>query len=127
VVNIDYSKYESRPPLSHQKEAIEKLLKNDKFILADDMGLGKTTSTVIAALESGVKKVLIICPASLKINWEREIRNYTDKSIYICEGKKFEDADYIITNYDILKNFHDPKDKDNSIILKSKFGKIKSL
>ena len=124
VVNIDYSKYESRPPLSHQKEAIEKLLKNDKFILADDMGLGKTTSTVIAALESGVKKVLIICPASLKINWKREIRNYTDKSIYICEGKKFEDADYIITNYDILKNFHDPKDKDNSIILKSKFDLV---
>jgi len=124
VVDVDYSKYENRPPLSHQKEAIEKLLKNDKFILADDMGLGKTTSTVIASLESGAKKVLIICPASLKINWEREIRNYTEKSVYICEGKKFEDADYIIANYDILKNFHDPKDKDNSIILKSKFDLV---
>ena len=124
IVNVDYSKYENRPPLSHQKEAIEKLLKNDKFILADDMGLGKTTSTVIASLESGAKKVLIICPASLKINWEREIRNYTDKTIYICEGKKFEDADYIITNYDILKNFHDPKDKENSTLLKSKFDLV---
>ena len=124
VVNVDYSKYDNRPPLSHQKEAIEKLLKNDKFILADDMGLGKTTSTVIASLESGAKKTLIICPASLKINWEREIRNYTDKTVYICEGKKFEDADYIITNYDILKNFHDPKDKENSILLKSKFDLV---
>jgi SWI/SNF-related matrix-associated actin-dependent regulator 1 of chromatin subfamily A len=124
IVEVDYSKYDNRPPLSHQKEAIEKLLKNDKFILADDMGLGKTTSTVIASLESGAKRVLIICPASLKINWEREIRNYTEKSVYICEGKKFEDADYIITNYDILKNFHDPKDKDNSIILKSKFDLV---
>jgi len=124
AVNVDYSKYSNRPPLSHQKEAIEKLLKNDKFILADDMGLGKTTSTVIASLESGAKKVLIICPASLKINWEREIKNYTDKSIYICEGKKFEDADYIIVNYDILKNFHDPKDKENSTILNSKFDLV---
>lgn len=124
LVDVDYTKYEKRPPLAHQKEAIEKLLKNDKFILADDMGLGKTTSTVIASLESGAKKVLIICPASLKINWEREIKNYTDKSIYICEGKKFEDADYIIVNYDILKNFHDPKDKDNSIILNSKFDLV---
>ena len=52
VVNVDYSKYDHRPPLGHQKEAIEKLLKNDKFILADDMGLGKTTSTIIASLES---------------------------------------------------------------------------
>jgi SWI/SNF-related matrix-associated actin-dependent regulator of chromatin subfamily A-like protein 1 len=124
IVNVDYSKYDNRPPLSHQKEAIEKLLKNDKFILADDMGLGKTTSTVIASLESGSKKTLIICPASLKINWEREIKNYTDKTVYICEGKKFEDADYIITNYDILKNFHDPKDKENSILLKSKFDLV---
>ena len=124
IVEVDYSKYDNRPPLSHQKEAIEKLLKNDKFILADDMGLGKTTSTVIASLESGAKRVLIICPASLKINWEREIRNYTEKSVYICEGKKFEDADYIITNYDILKNFHDPKDKDNSVILNSKFDLV---
>ena len=124
LVDVDYSKYENRPPLSHQKEAIEKLLKNDKFILADDMGLGKTTSTVIASLESGAKRVLIICPATLKINWEREIRNYTDKSIYICESKKFEVADYVIVNYDILKNFHDPKDKDNSLILNSKFDLV---
>ena len=70
-VNVDYSKYSNRPPLSHQKEAIEKLLAYDKFVLADDMGLGKTTSTIIAALESGAKKILIICPASLKLNWER--------------------------------------------------------
>ena len=66
-------KYSHRPPLSHQKEAIEKLVGNDKYILADDMGLGKTTSTVIASIEMGIEKVLIICPASLKINWEREI------------------------------------------------------
>ncbi len=123
-VNVDYSKYDNRPPLSHQKEAIEKLLENDKFILADDMGLGKTTSTVIASLESGAKKTLIICPASLKINWEREIRNYTDKKIYICEGKKYEDAEYVIINYDIIKNFHDTKIKENSHILKSNFDLV---
>jgi SWI/SNF-related matrix-associated actin-dependent regulator 1 of chromatin subfamily A len=124
VIEVDYSKYQNRLPLSHQKEAIEKLLKNDKFILADDMGLGKTTSTVIASLESGAKKILIICPASLKINWEREIKNYTDKNIFICEGKKYEDSDFVITNYDILKNFYDPKDKENSLIFKSNFDLI---
>ena len=56
-VVIDYSKYSHRPPLEHQKEAIQKLVENKKFILADDMGLGKTTSTIIAALESNSKKV----------------------------------------------------------------------
>ena len=124
-VDIDYSKYSHRPPLSHQKEAIEKLAGSKRFILADDMGLGKTTSTIIAALESGAKKVLIICPASLKINWSREIENYTDKSIYICEGKNFSsDHDFVIVNYDIIKNFHDIKDKETSQIINSKFDLV---
>ena len=47
---IDYSPYDVRPPMEHQKVAIEKLLANNKFILADDMGLGKTTAAVIASL-----------------------------------------------------------------------------
>ena len=124
-VDIDYSKYSHRPPLSHQKEAIEKLAGSKRFILADDMGLGKTTSTIIAALESGAKKVLIICPASLKINWSREIENYTDKSIYICEGKNFSsDHDFVIVNYDIIKNFHDIKGKETSQIINSKFDLV---
>jgi SWI/SNF-related matrix-associated actin-dependent regulator 1 of chromatin subfamily A len=124
-VVIDYSKYSHRPPLEHQKEAIQKLVENKKFILADDMGLGKTTSTIIAALESGSKKVLIICPATLKINWKREIENYSDKTIYIAEGKNFStDADFVITNYDIIKNFHDPKKKDDSQVLTANFDLV---
>ena len=124
-VEVDYTKYSHRPPLEHQKEAIEKLVGCKRFILADDMGLGKTTSTIIAALETGAKKVLIVCPASLKINWEREIKNYTDRPSYICEGKNFStNEDFIIINYDILKNFHDTKDIKNSPILNAGFDLI---
>jgi superfamily II DNA or RNA helicase len=124
-VEIDYSKYSHRPPLNHQKEAIEKLVGCKRFILADDMGLGKTTSTIIAALETGVKKILIISPASLKINWMREIQNYTDRSVYICEGKNFStEHDFVIINYDIVKNFYDIKDKENSPIYQTNFDLI---
>jgi SWI/SNF-related matrix-associated actin-dependent regulator 1 of chromatin subfamily A len=124
-VVIDYSKYSNRPPLDHQKEAVQKLVENKKFILADDMGLGKTTSTIIAALETGAKKILIICPATLKINWKREIENYSDRPIFISEGKQFStEDDFVIVNYDIMKNFHDPKKKDESLILMSKFDLI---
>jgi SWI/SNF-related matrix-associated actin-dependent regulator 1 of chromatin subfamily A len=124
-VVINYDKYSHRPPLEHQKEAIQKLVENKKFILADDMGLGKTTSTIIASLESGSKKVLIICPATLKINWKREIENYSDKSVYIAEGKNFStDADFVIINYDIIKNFHDTKKKGESQILDANFDLV---
>ena len=124
-VSIDYEKYNHRAPMSHQKEAIEKLVRNKKFILADDMGLGKTTSTIIAALETGAKKILIVCPASLKINWQREIENYSSRSVYISEGKKFStEHDFVIVNYDILKNFHDIKDKEKSEIMKINFDLV---
>jgi SWI/SNF-related matrix-associated actin-dependent regulator 1 of chromatin subfamily A len=124
-VVVDYSKYSNRPPLEHQKEAIQKLLENKKFILADDMGLGKTTSTIIGALESGSKKILVICPATLKINWKREIENYSDRPIFIAESKNFStEHDFVIANYDIIKNFHDPKNKEESLIINSKFDLV---
>jgi SWI/SNF-related matrix-associated actin-dependent regulator 1 of chromatin subfamily A len=126
-VEVDYSKYDHRPPLEHQKEAVEKLAGSRRFILADDMGLGKTTATIIAALETGAKKILIICPASLKINWQREIENYSDRPVYIAEGKKFStESDFVIVNYDILKNFHDidPKKKNGSILNQSNFDLV---
>jgi SWI/SNF-related matrix-associated actin-dependent regulator 1 of chromatin subfamily A len=124
-IKIDYEKYSHRPPLDHQKLAIEKLSGTKRFILADDMGVGKTTSAVIAALEVNVKKILIICPASLKINWQREIENYSDRSVYICEGKNFStEHDFVIVNYDILKNFYDLKDIENSLITKANFELI---
>ena len=124
-INIDYTKYSNRPPLEHQKIAIEKLAGSKRFILADDMGLGKTTSTIIAALETGVKKILIICPASLKINWQREIENYTNRSVFICESKNFStEHDFVIVNYDILKNFYDTKESKNSELVKSNFDLV---
>ena len=124
-VVLDYEKYSHRPPLSHQKEAIQKLVENKKYILADDMGLGKTTSTIIASLECGAKKTLIICPATLKINWKREIENYSNKSVYIAEGKNFStEHDFVIINYDILKNFHDPKKKEDSQIIRANFDLV---
>jgi len=112
---VDYSPYSHRAPMEHQKVAIEKLLANNKYILADDMGLGKTTSAIIAALESGAKKVLIICPASLKINWQREIDNYSDRKVLIVEGRKWGSTfDFYIINYDIIKNYHTTEKSEDS-------------
>lgn len=123
---IDYSKYDKpgRPVMSHQKVAIEKLIPNDRFILADDMGLGKTTSAVIAAIEKGAKKILIVCPASLKINWRREIEMYTDRRTLIVEGGKWGSTfDFYIINYDIVKNYHsiDKDERQKSLLLRAGF------
>ena len=110
-VYVDWEKYSHREPFPHQKTAIEFALKRDRTILGLDMGLGKTVTSIVTALESEAKKILIICPASLKINWKREIEYYS-KNVVIVNGSFYKSARFTIINYDILKNFHtivDPK------------------
>lgn len=63
-----------------------------RSILGDDMGLGKTPQTLAAiellARERGVSRVLVVAPASVKYQWEGEIRKFTDRSVQVVEGLK---------------------------------------
>ena len=123
-IEVDYTPFSHRPPMEHQIPAIESLLKNDMYILADDMGLGKTTSAVLASIIENSNRTLVVCPASLKINWKREIENYTDEEVVIIEGKKWKEGKFIIVNYDILKNFHSFKDDSIRTLLNSGIERI---
>lgn len=108
VPEINWDKYKHRPPKPHQIEAINALIKHPKFILALDMGLGKSYSAIIAAIELNFKRILIVCPATLKINWKKEIimAGESEKSISIVDGNNWQYTKWIIVNYDILRNFH---------------------
>jgi len=115
-VDIDFDKYSKLDKrgwraFKHQEDGIKFLMKNKKCILADDMGLGKTYQSIVAALESGAERVLIICPSSLKINWMREVQNFCD-DVSIITGTYWDPARFTIINYDILKNFHTVKEKN---------------
>jgi len=114
-IDIDFEKYvdldkRGWKAFNHQEDGIKFLINNKKCILADDMGLGKTYQSIVAALESGSERVLIICPSSLKINWKREVENFcTDVSI--INGAYWDPSRFTIINYDILKNFHTVKER----------------
>lgn len=113
-LNIDYEKYDKktedigRKIKKLQKEGIEFLVTNKKCILADGMGCGKSLETVVATMESGAEKILIICPASLKSTWKREICYYNKPTdVTIINGSKWEtNTKFTIVNYDILDNFY---------------------
>lgn len=115
-IDVDFKPYNDVLALSgkklyqHQEEGIKFLLSRNCCILADDMGLGKSIQSIIAALESGAKKILIVAPSATKINWEREINVFTNDTT-IIDGKKFSSAKFTIINFDILKNFHTLEDK----------------
>ena len=61
-----------------------------RSILGDDMGLGKTVMTLAAvellARERGISRVLIVAPASVKYQWETEIRRFTARAVQVIEG-----------------------------------------
>lgn len=78
-------------PFKHQLEAIEYGLNHDSWLLLDSPGLGKTLSMICLAEElkaqKGIEHCLIICGlATLRANWEKEIRTHSDLS-YVTIGK----------------------------------------
>ena len=110
-IEVDFTKYndvlakDGKKLYKHQEEGIKFLLSRNGCILADDMGLGKSIQSIIAALESGAKNILVVCPSSVKINWKREIEVFC-KDVTIVNGRKWDRAKFTIINFDILKNFH---------------------
>lgn len=61
-----------------------------RSILGDDMGLGKTVQTLAAvellARERGIGRVLVVAPASVKYQWEAEIRRFTRRAVQVIDG-----------------------------------------
>ncbi|WP_455554102.1 hypothetical protein [Comamonas kerstersii] len=71
----------------------------------DDMGLGKSRQTVVACrLAAGKQRVLIVCPASLRLNWEREIKMvYPDAVVGMLGDDRMatlHGCDWVIGNYE---------------------------
>jgi SWI/SNF-related matrix-associated actin-dependent regulator of chromatin subfamily A-like protein 1 len=90
----------------HQVEGVAFLLRRRRAILADDMGLGKTRQAIIALRVESRGQNLVVCPASVKRNWEREIRAVRpEDSVQVVAGRSDQvdcDAQWVIVNYDIL-------------------------
>lgn len=63
---------------SYQKPGTAYILKHKRVIVGDQMGLGKTLQAIAAIKGANAIPCLVICPSSLKLNWEREISMWTD-------------------------------------------------
>lgn len=90
----------------HQKSGVIFLKEKKKAILADEMGLGKTRQAIIAAGEDSEGAIIVVCPASLKINWKREIEAvYPEDEVFVASTGKDElrgNFAWYIVNYDLL-------------------------
>jgi len=87
--------------------------KAGRCLIADDKGLGKTIEAMAAAeilaRHADIRRVLLICPTSLKHQWRNEVAKFTDRSTTVVEGPKAvraqlyaTDSFYTIVNYDVV-------------------------
>jgi SNF2 family DNA or RNA helicase len=73
-----------------QREGVAFLVGTRRALLADDMGLGKTLQAIAAALylqrQQGLKRALVVCPASLKYQWQSEVLRFTGRRAEVIGG-----------------------------------------
>nr|DAX49141.1 MAG TPA: Chromatin remodeling complex ATPase [Caudoviricetes sp.] len=107
-------------PYEYQKDGIAYALEKKRCIMGDEPGLGKTAQAIGTMTASGAWPALVICPASLKVNWQREFRKFggvqaiilsddnrnTWQQFWKLTNQKGEPlAKVFITNYESLKKY----------------------
>ena len=91
--------------LPYQRAGISFALAHRSVLIGDDMGLGKTAQAIgVLNADESLRKVLIICPASLTRNWVREMGFFGSRnlSVGIATTRKVPDADVVVATYDIF-------------------------
>ncbi|MDR2473389.1 MAG: DEAD/DEAH box helicase [Tannerella sp.] len=74
----------------YQQEGVRFAFEAGRSLNADEMGLGKTIQAIATCQmlrkERGIQKILIICPTSLKYQWQSEIYKFTSEKPFVIEG-----------------------------------------
>jgi SWI/SNF-related matrix-associated actin-dependent regulator 1 of chromatin subfamily A len=101
-------------PYDYQKQGIAYALQHKRCILGDQPGLGKTLQAIGTVTIAKSYPCLVVCPASLKINWQREFHKFAGKQALILDDRnkntwqRFYETgccDIFIVNYESLKKF----------------------
>lgn len=103
---------EGRALYPFQAAGVAAALKLEGVLLGDEMGLGKTAQSIVLANAMVEEKrkadpsapfsVLVICPASLRVNWQRETEAWStwEPKVAIVGAKEFPEADVVVANYE---------------------------
>jgi SWI/SNF-related matrix-associated actin-dependent regulator 1 of chromatin subfamily A len=101
-------------PREFQHAGVEFALAREHCLIGDEPGVGKTLQGILISNAIGAKRTLVVCPASLRLNWRAEIwkwsnlPNIMDLTYVVqkaSDGVSTE-ANYVIISYDLLRNVH---------------------
>jgi SWI/SNF-related matrix-associated actin-dependent regulator 1 of chromatin subfamily A len=119
-------------PFPYQRQGIAYGLEHKRFINGDACGLGKTGQAIATIIAANAFPCLVICPATLKTNWEREFEKWGHHKATILSDSikntwynlfQMKFCDSFITNYESLKKYFVSEIKEQY----DEFGKKKPL
>lgn len=97
-------------PREFQLAGVEYALGRNHVIFGDAPGVGKTAECILLANALNFKRILVVCPASLRLNWAREINLWSDiPDVSVYTVLKSKDgvnphANYLVISYALLRN-----------------------
>ena len=101
-------------PYEYQREGIKFGLDRRRVLIGDEPGLGKTLQSIGVVDTAAAYPCLVICPSSLKINWQREFEKFTDKKALVLDNATRTTWPYLlgmgmfhvaVVNYESLRKF----------------------
>ena len=101
-------------PYPYQREGILFGLEKKRLLIGDEPGLGKTLQSIGIVDTANAYPALVICPSSLKINWQREFEKFTDKKALVLDNATRTSWPYLlqmgmfhvaIVNYESLRKY----------------------
>jgi len=126
--DIDLPRPEGLDYLPFQRAGIQYALQRDNVLLGDEMGLGKTIQAIgVINAKPEIERVLVVAPASLKLNWKRELEKWLTRpmSVGVANGG-LPDTDVVIVNYDVLKKFKNELQRDWDMLIADEAHYIKN-
>lgn len=127
-------------PYGFQWEGAEFLARTGRALLADEMGLGKTVQAIVAAAAlrkaaDPVRRVTVVCPASLRGGWREEIRRWIGEEARLLEGPAHTrdktiraGAPWLITHFEqVLRDWETHRDHPPDLLIVDEAQRAKGL
>ena len=121
---------------SYQEFGVRYILRQGNVLLGDEMGLGKTVQAiaVMVSLKAlGATHFMVVCPASVLVNWAREIRQFSDLEVTLIKGgdymaaRRWEDRGGVaVTTYESISRFALPRDFHFSLLVADEAHYVKN-
>lgn len=119
--------------LPFQRAGVAYMLGRRATLLGDHMGLGKTVQAAgVLNADPTARRVLVLCPASLRLNWRRELERWMVRPapIYLPTAKTFPEAaddQIVVVHYDILWRLRDRlREREWDVVIADECHRLKS-